>query len=133
MVPHHWAIPGRPRSPCVSARLRINTLGDHIPNRRLDLNLIQKQVAEQLGVDEMTITNWERNTNSPAIRHVPAILELLGYGPIPAAYSFPERLATARKRLGLSRRKLAGKVGVHPPRFGIGSPGGIAQPRRAFA
>jgi transcriptional regulator with XRE-family HTH domain len=99
----------------------------------LDLNLIQKQVAEQLGVDEMTITNWERNTTSPAIRHVPAILELLGYGPIPAAHSFPERLATARKRLGLSRRKLAEKVGVHPPRFGIGSPGGIAQPRRTCA
>jgi DNA-binding XRE family transcriptional regulator len=38
----------------------INTLGDHIRSRRLDLNLLQMQVAEQIGVDEITITNWER-------------------------------------------------------------------------
>jgi transcriptional regulator with XRE-family HTH domain len=94
--------------------LKINTLGDYIRKRRLDLNLIQKQAAEQIGVHETTITNWEGNTTSPAIRHFPAILEFLGYNPIPAAHSFPERLAAARKRLGLSQRKLAEKLGLDP-------------------
>jgi transcriptional regulator with XRE-family HTH domain len=94
--------------------LRINTLGDHIRSRRLNLKLFQKQVADQIGVDATTITNWEGNTTSPAIRHIPAILEFLGYDPIPTAQGFPERLAAARKRLGLSQRKLAEKLGVDP-------------------
>jgi transcriptional regulator with XRE-family HTH domain len=89
-------------------------LGDHIRNRRLDLKLFQKQVAGHIGVDQTTITNWEGNTTLPAIRHIPAILGFLGYDPFPAAQSFPERLAAARKRLGLSQRKLAEQLGVDP-------------------
>jgi DNA-binding transcriptional regulator YiaG len=43
---------------------QINTLGDNICKHRLDLNLRQKQVADQIGVDEATITNWERNVST---------------------------------------------------------------------
>jgi transcriptional regulator with XRE-family HTH domain len=94
--------------------LEINTLGDHIRKQRLHLNLFQKQVADRIGVSEATITNWEGNTTSPATRHVPAILEFLGYDPIPAPQGFQQRLAAARRRLGLSQRKLAEKLGVDP-------------------
>jgi len=45
---------------------------------------------------------------------MPAIIQFLGYNPLPAADSLPERLATARKALGLSQRKMAGKLGVDP-------------------
>ena len=93
---------------------QINTLGDHIRSRRLDLNLLQRQVAEQIGVDKITITNWERNATTPAIRYIPAIIEFLGYDPQPAADSFPDCLATARKALGLSQRKMAETLGVDP-------------------
>jgi len=41
---------------------QLNTLGDRIRRRRLDLGLFQKQVAEQVGVDEETIFRW-RATN----------------------------------------------------------------------
>jgi transcriptional regulator with XRE-family HTH domain len=92
----------------------ISTLGDHVRTRRLDLKLLQKQVADRIGVDEATITNWERNASSPSIRYIPAILRFLGYDPQPPADSIPGRLAAARRALGLSQRKLAEKLGVDP-------------------
>ena len=92
----------------------INTLGDHIRSRRLDLDLFQSDVAEQIGVDTTTIYNWEGNASTPAIRYVPAILRFLGYNPLPPAQTFVERLSSARKVLGLSQRELALRVGVDP-------------------
>ena len=92
----------------------INTLGDHIRTRRLDLKLLQKQVADEIGVHEMTITNWEVNATIPEVRYLPAIIRFLGYDPLPPAESIPERLATARRSLGLSQRKMAEKLGVDP-------------------
>lgn len=93
---------------------QINSLGDHIRARRLDLKLLQKQVADQIGVHKTTITGWERNATIPEIRYMPAIIQFLAYNPLPAAMSLPERLATARRALGLSQRKMAGKLGVDP-------------------
>jgi transcriptional regulator with XRE-family HTH domain len=92
----------------------INTLGDHILKRRLNLGLLQREVADQIGVDETTITHWERNTTTPPIRYIPAIIQFLGYDPLPPANSFSERLATARQALGLSQRKMAEKLSVDP-------------------
>src|SRR5882724_11626771 len=39
----------------------INTLGDHLRARRLTLGLTQKQMAQQLRIDETTVHNWETN------------------------------------------------------------------------
>ena len=92
----------------------INTLGDHIRSRRLDLDLFQSDVAEQIGVDTTTICNWEGNTSLPAIRYLPAIIQFLGYDPQPSLDSIPDRLASARRTLGLSQRKMAEKLGIDP-------------------
>jgi DNA-binding XRE family transcriptional regulator len=46
---------------------QINSLGDHIRARRLNLKLLQKQVSDQIGVREQTITGWERNVTRPRI------------------------------------------------------------------
>ena len=92
----------------------INTLGDHIRTRRLDLELLQKEVADQFGVDETTITAWERNATAPAVRFIPAIIQFLGYDPLPPGSSFSERLATARRSQGLSLRKMAVEFGIDP-------------------
>ena len=91
---------------------QINSLGDHIRARRLDLNLLQNQVADQIGVHELTITNWELNVTVPEVRYVPAIIQFLGYDPLPPTMCFRERLAAARRRLGLSQRRMAAKLGV---------------------
>jgi transcriptional regulator with XRE-family HTH domain len=93
---------------------KINSLGDHIRARRLDLKLLQEQVAEQIGVHEMTITGWEGNATVPEVRYMPAIIQFLGYNPSPASDSLPERLAAARSALGLSQRKMAAKLGIDP-------------------
>jgi DNA-binding XRE family transcriptional regulator len=62
----------------------------------------------------MTITGWEGNATVPEVRYIPAIIQFLGYNPLPAANSLAERLATARRTFGLSQRKMAGKLGVDP-------------------
>ena len=80
----------------------------------MDLKLLQRQVANLIGVDEATITNRERNAAVPTVRYMPAIIRLLGYDPLPRAVSLPERLVSARKRLGLSQRKMAEQLGVDP-------------------
>jgi transcriptional regulator with XRE-family HTH domain len=93
---------------------QINSLGDYIRTRRLDLKLLQKQLADQVGVHELTITNWEGNATVPEIRFMPAIIQFLGFDPLPPAESLPERLAAARRVLGLSQRKMAEKLGIDP-------------------
>lgn len=90
----------------------LNTLGDHIRKKRLDLRLLQRQVAQQIGVSEATIYNWEGN-RTKALRKIPAVLRFLGYSPWPNPASFPERLVLYRRVLGLSRRQMAKTLGVN--------------------
>jgi transcriptional regulator with XRE-family HTH domain len=92
----------------------INSLGDHIRTRRLNLKLLQRQVAEHIGVNAATITNWERNASNPVVRYMPAIIKFLGYDPLPPASSLPEHLAAARRELGLTQRRMAERLGVDP-------------------
>ncbi len=93
----------------------IKNLGDHIRARRLDLGLLQKQVAEQIGVCPATITNWERNESQPPVHYVPAINRFLGYDPLtlPTAL-LPERLTAARWARGMTQKQLASTLGVDP-------------------
>jgi transcriptional regulator with XRE-family HTH domain len=90
----------------------INTLGDHLRKRRLDLGLLQREVAEKFGVAEATIWNWERQRTQPEIRFIAPIIKFLGYDPLPQPESFPEKLKVYRLRLGMSQDKLAFKLGV---------------------
>ena len=83
------------------------TLGDHLRNRRLDLGLLQGDVANMLGTTVLTICNWEVNRSSPQLRFIPAVNAFLGHD----AYStqgetLGERLAlaTARRTMVLVRR-----------------------------
>ena len=89
-------------------------MGDHVRSCRLNRNLLQAQVADQIGVDKTTVCNWESNAPLPAIRYIPAILEFLGYDPFPPAKTFVGRLTTARKVLGISQRAMALSLGVDP-------------------
>jgi DNA-binding XRE family transcriptional regulator len=75
----------------------------------------QKQLAEIIGVDKCTIANWEKNRNAPRIRHLPKIIDFLGYQPWDEGYrNLSERIIKERQKLGLSRKKLAHKVGLSP-------------------
>ena len=92
---------------------RLKKLGDHIRKKRLDLRLLQRQVAEQVGVTETTIYNWENNRSTPALRHIPAIIRFLGYFPLQTPESLPEKLILARRTRGLSRKRMAKTLGVN--------------------
>ena len=65
----------KPPSPAYPKELK--TLGDHLRKRRLDLKLLQKEVAQKLGVNQDTICNWENNRTSPTLRFIPKIVEFL--------------------------------------------------------
>jgi len=90
------------------------TVGYHIRKRRLGLKLLQKDVAEQLGVDKTSVFNWEANTANPEIRYMPAIIRFLGYNPLPAANTLAEQLVRQRTSLGLSQKESAERLGVDP-------------------
>jgi transcriptional regulator with XRE-family HTH domain len=57
------------------------TLGERIRNRRLELHLLQKDVAAQFGVSEDSITFWENNRFYPKQMHHKKITKFLGYNP----------------------------------------------------
>jgi transcriptional regulator with XRE-family HTH domain len=70
----------KPKSPKYPKELK--TLGD--------LGLFQRQVAEQIGVDETTIWNWECHKSSPQVHNISAVVRYLGYDPLPVPELFPE-------------------------------------------
>ena len=59
----------------------LNTYGDHIRKKRLDLNLSQPQVAKIINVTTDTITNWELNRNTPDLGYISKIISFLEYTP----------------------------------------------------
>jgi site-specific DNA recombinase len=97
-------------------RIPINpeTVGDHLRLRRLRLKLLQKQLAERLGVNTATVHNWECNFSEPGFEYMPAIIEFLGYNPLPPANTLAERLVRGRMSVGLSQEEAAHRMGVDP-------------------
>ena len=90
------------------------TWGDHLRRRRLLRGLRQKDIADQLGVDVVTVLNWERNKVEPLARLVPRIVRFLGYHPWRAPGSVADWLRTARRALGLTQRELGWRLRVDP-------------------
>jgi len=88
------------------------TVGDHIRKRRLGLKMLQKQVGQQLGVDETSIHNWEVGISKPEIRYMPAIIQFLGYNPLPEPTTMAERLVRHRTTLGLTQMAAAQEISV---------------------
>ena len=96
--------------------ISLTTLGDHIRKRRLDVKLLQKDVAEILGVDTMTVNNWERNRCGPKLYLFPKIVQFLGYNPFPAEpkTKIGEEIQAYRLMHGLSQKKLAKLLRIDP-------------------
>jgi DNA-binding XRE family transcriptional regulator len=70
-----------------------------------------------MGVDKETFATWEKDQCIPTIGYYPAIFSFLGYDPFPSPTSLPERIASHRRRLGLSLREAARKIGVDQGTF----------------
>jgi DNA-binding transcriptional regulator YiaG len=76
--------------------------------------MLQREVAEHLGVDETSVHNWEVNVSSPRIEHMPAVIRFIGYNPLPEAKSLAEQLVRQRTTLGFSRKEAAVEIRVDP-------------------
>ena len=90
----------------------LNTLGDHMKKRRYELGLRQIDAGKQIEVTADTILNWETNACPPSIRYMPGIIAFLGYDPYPPPQTLGEQIVARRRWLGLSRKRLAKKLGV---------------------
>jgi DNA-binding XRE family transcriptional regulator len=97
----------------------INTLGDHLRKKRLDLKLLQKDVAKKIGVDETSIYLWEGNRVKPSLSFIPKTIEFLGYIPFKmTSNSLAEQILTYRRLHGLTQKNLAHLLGIDPTTIG---------------
>ena len=86
----------------------LNTIGDHIRKKRLDLGLLQKEVAQHLGVDTNSVTNWEKGHTSPRLHLVPRIIEFLGHVPFSGEGTrLGQHIVEMRRALGVRQEDLA--------------------------
>jgi transcriptional regulator with XRE-family HTH domain len=68
----------------------------------MDLGWLQARVADEIGVDETTICNWETNRSQAAVRKIPGIIRFLGYTPYRVPVNFGDWLHQVRTSWGLS-------------------------------
>ena len=91
------------------------TLSDHIKKKRLDLRLLQKDVARILDVDTMTVCNWARNRCRPRLYLNPKIIDFLGNDSFPEPEgTITQQIRQYRKKHGLSIKKFASQLGIDP-------------------
>jgi transcriptional regulator with XRE-family HTH domain len=95
------------------------TWGEYIKKRRLELGLLQRQVASQLRVRIDTLRNWEQNQTKPTLRYLPKVIAFLGYDPFPNdPTTISQKLLKYRKLHGLSQEELARQIGIDPTTLG---------------
>jgi len=92
--------------------LTILSIADHLRKRRLDLGLTQKDAAAQLDVDPDTVRNWEQARTEVEVRFYTALIQFLGYNPLPEGRTRGQAIHRARLSQGLSQEHLASLAGV---------------------
>jgi DNA-binding transcriptional regulator YiaG len=55
----------------------VKTMGDAIRKRRLDLGLLQKDVAKIIGCDKTSVLNWEKGHTHPHASHMPQVANFI--------------------------------------------------------
>jgi len=91
------------------------SIGDHIRKKRMDLKLLQKDVAQILNVSEDCVTYWENNRNKPQIKYYPQIIKFLDYSPFEIDLStFKGKLRAYRFLNGLSQKRCANIMNIDP-------------------
>jgi len=78
----------------------------------LDLGLLQREVAEQLGVCKSVVWRWETGKTEPELRFLPKIFGFIGGDPRPEPAGLGARLIRWREHKGWSRKRLAAKLRV---------------------
>ncbi|MHB8834816.1 MAG: helix-turn-helix transcriptional regulator [Candidatus Methylomirabilia bacterium] len=92
----------------------LKTIGDQIRKRRLDLGLLQREVADRIGAMKDSVYLWEANRVAPTLPFLPKIIEFLGYCPFDPDWTPGERLTWIRRYFGLSQEAMARRLRVDP-------------------
>lgn len=93
----------------------LKTIGDHIRKWRLDYNLLQADVARIQNVCEDSIVGWESRGRTPAMRHMPGIIRMIGYMPVEIDTStFGGRITYYRYINGLTPEEFGQMVCADP-------------------
>ena len=58
----------------------LTTIGDAIRKRRLDLGLLQRDVAKIIGCNEMSVVNWEKGYTNPRTNKMAGVERFLNDG-----------------------------------------------------
>jgi len=82
-------------------------LSDHLSQRRLELGLLQQDMALRLNVSIWTYRNWENGRTTPGTLLYRSTVELLGFYPHPKPRSLGHRLLKIRRCLGLTSWRAA--------------------------
>ena len=91
------------------------TIGDHIRKRRIELGLLQHELASRLEVRVDTILNWEHSRTTPTLGNLPGVISFLGYDPSNGdLQTLGAKVLYYRKRRGLSQKELAKLIGIDP-------------------
>ncbi|MEW6409673.1 MAG: helix-turn-helix transcriptional regulator [Nitrospirota bacterium] len=89
------------------------SIGEHIRKRRIDLGLLQIEVARVIGVTESTVWNWEHGTE-PELRYMPKVIEFLGYVPFECSEDPVGQLRYFKLVNGLSYERLGDLMSRDP-------------------
>ena len=93
---------------------QLKHLGDHLRARRINSGLLQREVAARIGTTKEVIHNWERGHAEPQVRYYPALVEFLGYNPLPEPRTLGQAVRRQRMSRGWSIARLAREAGVNP-------------------
>lgn len=95
--------------------VQLVTIGDRIRKKRMDMRLLQRGVAEMIGVSVVVVVEmWELRGHQPHPHSWPGVISFLGYDPYPQSTSTAEKVKAIRRRLGLTRRELAKQLHADP-------------------
>jgi len=76
------------------------------------LGLQQKAAANEIGVAHDTLRNWESGRSEPGVSFLPALIQFLGYDPLPEPRTPGAAIRRRRRLLGMSQERLACLAGV---------------------
>jgi hypothetical protein len=80
-----------PRNRCPLYPQELTTLGDHLHEKRLDLELLQKDIAKMLGTEADFVTYWEMYRLEPLIPLILRMPAFLGWVRLPILPQEPGR------------------------------------------
>ena len=63
-------------------------------------------------MSHFSVAKWEKSIAIPPTVTMERVIRWLGYDPLPVGNTLAERLIAKRRGLGLSQKKMAGKLGV---------------------